>query len=142
MIRTACRRQLRTGLLALCILAVTGCDGILSPSNRQPKEARVVISGSSPTTLRLITSTNFTAEQDLETGIYHVNFVTSEVLERSLPMEKTVRLSTDRFMARLVNPSQDHTASIVMQVYFDGNLIFSQEASLRDASIDFIHVFF
>jgi hypothetical protein len=142
MIRTACRHYLRTGLLALVILAVTGCDGLLSLSDRQPKEARVVITGSSPTALRLITSTNFTAEQDAETGIYHVNFVTSDVLEQGVPMEKTVRLSTDRFMARVINPSPDHTATIVMQVYFDRNLIFSQEASLRDASVDFIHVFF
>jgi hypothetical protein len=135
-------RRLRACCMALVLLTTPGCDGLLSPSNRQPKEARVVISGTSPTALRLITSTNFTAQQDAETGIYHVNFVRSDVVDQALPIDRTVRLNTDRFMARLVNTSIDQTATVVMQVFFDGSLVFSQEAALRDASLDFIHIFF
>jgi hypothetical protein len=140
--RPAWRRSVRTGCVAVVALALAGCDGLFSPSDRQPREARVVVSGTSVTALRLITSTNFTAEQDPGTGVYHVNFVTSDVLERPLPLERTVRLGTDRFMARVVNPSTEHTAIIVMQVYFDGNLVYRQEAALRDAHLDFIQVFF
>jgi hypothetical protein len=136
------RRSTRVSLLLMLVMALAGCDGLLSPSNRMPREARVVVTGTSPVQLRLITSTDFTAEQDLETGIYHINFSSSEVRDGSLPMERTVRLNTDRFMARVLNVDGDQTANVTLQVWFDRDLVYSQEAALRDAFVDFIHVFF
>jgi hypothetical protein len=135
-------RSIRHLPILLLPLALAACKGLLGTSDRNPREARVVVTGSSAVPLRLVTSTNFTATLNPETGNYDVSFTTFDAQDLPLPIERTVRLTTDRFIARLVNPSEEVEATVLMEVFFDGRLAYRQEATMRDALLDFIHIFF
>lgn len=138
----ALRRALRLVLVAAVLVPLGACNSLLGTSERQPNEARVVVTGSSAVPLRLVLSTNFTAELNAETGNWDVNLLTFETHDLELPIEQTVQLNTDRFFARLVNLSDEVVATVHMQVLFDGRLAYNQQATLQDARLEFIHVFF
>ena len=141
---TRLHRRILHAFTWFCLAALlSGCDGLLSTSNRRPDIARVVVTGTSNVPLRLITSTNFTATPNFETGVYDVTFGSFDSDDLELPIERTVNLNTDRFIARLVHLSEDEAdaADIVMEVYLDGALAYRQEAVLVDSFLDSIHVF-
>lgn len=128
-------------VLPVIALGVAACDGLLSTSERRPDQARVVVTGTSAEPLRLITSTRFTAQPNIDTGAYDVTFGTFASADLALPIERIVELDSDRFVARLVHLSAGDTADVRMEVYFDGRLAYSQEARITDSFLDFIHVF-
>jgi hypothetical protein len=137
------RRILQTFTWCCLAALLSGCDGLLSTSNRRPDIARVVVTGTSNVPLRLITSTNFTAAPNFETGAYDVTFGSYDSDDLELPIERTVQLNTDRFIARLVHLSEDEAdaADVVMEVYLDGALAYRQQAIMVDSFLDSIHVF-
>jgi hypothetical protein len=132
------RRSLALPAFALLLSA---CDGLLSTGDRRPDEARVVVTGTSAEPLRLITSTRFTATPNVDTGQWDVNFDVFDLADLAPPIERTVQLDTDRIVVRLLHLGTPDTADIRMEVYFDGRLTYSQEATIHDSFLDFIHVF-
>jgi hypothetical protein len=139
--RPMTRRLLLAGVLSLLTLPLLACDGIFNIRDRRPDQARVVVTGQSPVPLRLVLSTNFTAEYNFETGIWDVNLITAEEYDLPLPIEQTIQLTTDRFFARLINPSTEEQATVHMEVFFDGRQWYNQQATLVDSQLEFLHVF-
>lgn len=135
-------RRVRTAAALLLLALPLAACGLLETDDRRPDRARIVIEGSSDAPLRLVVSQRFTATPNSETGLLDVVLATwdDDVIE--LPMDRTVNVETDRFLVRLVNPSESDTADVRMQVLFDGNVVYNQEAILLDAQLEFIHLFF
>lgn len=130
------------GVLAALLLALplSSC-GLLETNDRRPDNARIVIEGASDIPLRLVVSQRFTATPNNETGLLDVILSSWDEDTLELPIDRTVRVETDRFLARLVNPSEADTADVRMQVIFDGRVVYDQQATLLDAQLEFIHLF-
>lgn len=136
-------RRLRrpAGRVALIlILPLAGC-GLLEPSDRRPNEADIIVEGTSEVPLRVVLSTNFTAQPNPETGQMDVFILTSESHDLPLPINLRMALTTDRILVRVVNLSEDETADVRMRVFFDGSGAYDQQATLLDARLEFIHIF-
>jgi len=138
--------MLRSGLklLATALLAAgTAACGVFETEDDVANNARVVISGTTPVPLMLITSTKFERYVN-QNGEPLITLVVSDTVELELAtaFDETFPVKPDKgFLARLINPTQE-TATISMQVYFDGELNYDQQnVSLTDSSIEFSFVF-
>lgn len=127
--------------MLLLVLPLASC-GLLETDDRRPDRARIVIEGSSDVPLRLVVSQRFTATPNSETGLLDIVLATWDDDTLELPIDRTVNVETDRFLVRLVNPSQSDTADVRMRVIFDGNVVYDQEALILDAQLEFIHLFY
>lgn len=130
-------------LLILTILA-SGCDSLFGPNRvRFADDARVIVEGTSSVPLLLITSTNFTAQRDPATDELRSTLVASDtVVVSGLPVQRDYNIrQRDRFLVRLVNPSLDQTAAIHIQVLLDGRIVFNQQATMQDATLEYIAYF-
>jgi len=136
------RTSLRT-VAAVAVVILTGACGILDSGGGVAKEARLVVSGTSPGALELITSTKFTRTYENDGSITIALIVADTVL---LPMgsthNQTYPVSPDRgFLARLTNP-HDEPAVVSMQVYFDGKLRYDRQDMILEAiPLEFSFVF-
>lgn len=130
-------RSLRTLLLAAVGLGVSGC-GILDDQEPRRERANVVIQGTSPVPLSLITSSEFVIETDPETFEQTAVLLVSDTVEITPPFDDTYRIDAfERFLVRLVN-ADSAVASIRMQVLVDGSLEYDQAADMsQGASLEF-----
>jgi hypothetical protein len=134
----------RRTILAL-VAAVLGatsaaCDGLLGTDQAAfAADARVLLSGTSPVPLLLVTSTNFTAEQDFVTGELITNLIVSDTITLATPTldQHFEILGADRFLVRLINPDLNETADIHLRVELDGRQVYNQRATMRDASLEY-----
>lgn len=129
-------------LLLLLTTSVAAC-GVFESEEDIAKNARVVISGSTPVPLTLITSTRF-ERSFAENGQPLLTLIRSDTTELTLSSvhDEIHPIRPDKgFLARVINPTQE-TATISMQVYFDGELNYDQQnVSLTDSSIEFSFIF-
>jgi hypothetical protein len=128
-------------LLSILAFVASGCDSILGTNRAEfANNARVIVQGTSGVPLTLVTSTHFAAVPDPDTGDLIASIVTARVdTLRSLPSQHDFDVrGFDRFLARLINPDSAVTATVHMQVLLDGKLVFTQHATMRDASLEFI----
>ncbi len=132
--RTA--RLLCTAALAALL---SGCSSLIESEQRLVKNARVTVSGTSPTPMRLITSTNFTATRNFETGSLTVNYITADTVMITLPLDQSYSFGqSDRFVVKLVNGDANSTASVDMRVYLDGEEKYRQGATMTNSSLEFV----
>lgn len=127
-----------TLLLVASSFSVPGCDSIVSTDAHVARAARVVITGTSPVPLELLTSTDFTAVKNPDTGetVYTLNTSSAETI--SVPFDRTFQLNgSDRFFVRLTNADQNATAAVRMQVLVDGKSMYDVNATLKDAALKF-----
>jgi hypothetical protein len=132
------------GALVALTLTISGCNSVLESNQAAfADEARVSVEGSSAVPLQLITSTNFIAVRDPVSG----ELVASEVVAETtsitgLPFNRvfTIR-GSDRFLVRLVNPDINVTATVHLRIHLDGREVYSQRATMRDASLQYLTYF-
>jgi hypothetical protein len=133
------RKPLGLGLL----LVLAGACTILDSTEDVAKEARVVVTGTTPVPLELVTSTKFTRTIS-ETGEVSISlaFADTVLVDLAATLDRTYPVRPDRgFLVRLRNHSTD-AAVVSMQVYFDGKLNFDrQNVMLQDASLEFSYMF-
>lgn len=127
-------RILLLGLLTPSV----GC-GIFETAEEVANEARVVVTGTAPTPLMLVTSTKFTLFIN-EEGAANITLAVSDTASLTLevPHDEIYPIRPDRgFYVKLRNP--DTLAAVVnIQVYFDGDLSYERtNLSLTDASVDY-----
>jgi hypothetical protein len=136
-------RRPRFGWLAVVLLpVVAACNSILDTDQAAfAYEARVIIEGTSEVPLRLVTSTNFIAVPDPETGDLVSSLVVSDtVIVTSLPYNHVFEIrGADRFLVRLTNPDIDVT--VHLRVLMDEREVYGQRATMRDATLEFITYF-
>jgi hypothetical protein len=126
------------GALLVALFATSGCDSIVETDTRPVTNARLIISGTSPVPLLLVTSFNFGATRNVETGELQVTLIRADTLTVSLPFDRTFPFSgADRLHVRLINPDVNATASVRMQLQVDARQVFNEQANMRDASLSY-----
>jgi len=136
------RLTLRALGLALLPILAAAC-GLLDSKEEVAEQARVVVTGTAPVPLELVTSTKFTRTIE-ETGETTISLAFADTVFLSLPTphDKVYPVRPDRgFLVRLRNPSTD-PAVVSMQVFFDGKLSFErQNVTVQDGSLEFSYIF-
>lgn len=127
------------GSVALIItLFSAGCNTISDPSEEYAENAHVEVTGTSPVPLLLVSSTNWVYQVNEETGERTIGLVTADTLEVQLPVERTVALApTYRILFRIINPDSARAASVRMRVRLDGDVMFDETATMRDAALEY-----
>jgi len=130
------------GMACLLVVSVVGCDGLLDDDQDRPDFARYVLTGMSPVDLEVITSTNFTVVSDFELQQTLVQFVLSDTTLAVPPLDEDVDIrTTERFFIRVTNYS-DSVADVSLQVSFDGQVAYDQDAFMSaGASLEFSQIF-
>lgn len=129
-------------MAAMIITLAAGCSSILDTDRTTAGSARVVVTGSSPVPLQLVTSTRFARGFD-EEGQEQIRLIVADTANVTPPIDKSVAFGTsDRFAVLLINPSTEATADITMTVSVDGKEVYRQAATLRDASLRFTYFLF
>jgi hypothetical protein len=121
------------GVTASCIMvaAAAGCSFSSGPDNK-PSTAEIRIEGTSPNTLKLITSTDFYEQLNTGTGEYTPILVTSDTLEIELPYNATMGMGPlSSIYVELLQP-EVATASVRMRVDLDNGEGYDQSATLAD----------
>jgi hypothetical protein len=136
------RRVVQAASLGLVFLPAAACDSFLGTDQAAfAAEARVLLDGTSPVPVLLITSTNFLAQRDFETGQIVTQLLAADtvVLTTSdFDVDETYDIfGADRFLVRVANPDDDETASIHLRVMLDDREVFNQRATMRDASLEY-----
>jgi hypothetical protein len=123
----------------MIILLSAACSSITDPKDKYAKNAHIQLTGTSAVPLLLVTSTNWYAEVDPETGNQRNVIVAADTLEvTTLPAERTVALApTYRILVRVVNPSKDAEADVRLRVRLDGDLVYDESAKMRDAWLEY-----
>lgn len=134
--------RMATGGLALAWMALGGCSA-MEVEEKIAERARVVVEGTAPVPLELITSTKFT-RTILENGAVQIVLSKADTtfISPNPPFDRTFPVKPDwGFYVRLRNPVMT-PAVVSMRVYFDGELTFNhRNITLQDASIDFSYIF-
>lgn len=135
-------RRRRTSLGALALLAVTvlsACDSLLSSEAGLADEATIQVTGTATVPVLVVTSTNFLWEYDVLDDDYVITLIKADTARvTSLPYSAKKNMKgLDRFLVRLVNPDGGVTVDVGMDVRLDGRLVYSQRATLRDATLQY-----
>jgi hypothetical protein len=137
-------RRGRTGIPSAIVLfaltASAACDSVLDSTIDPPDHAEVTVDGSSPVPLRLILSSRFIGIRNPDTGRWDITLHDADTVEvTELPITRGHDLNeTGVFFAFLGNPDPDETATVHMRVRIDGQEVYSQQATMRDASIEYV----
>jgi hypothetical protein len=128
------------GLLVIMLTLWGSACGVLETDQSNPMEARVLVSGTSPVPLLLITSTNFVYTVDEGGSRVPVPLV-ADTVQISLPIDQVFPFgNSDRFLVKVANPDVNQTAMIRLQLLVDGRKVFDDQASMRDASLQYSFV--
>lgn len=128
------------GVVVLALAVLAGCSSILDSSGAFPDEARVTVTGSSPVPLQVVMSNNFIGIWNPEAAKWDVTLHAADTLAvTSFPFNRTMAVrETGVFFVRVTNPDVDATAAITLNVQVDDRDTYRQEATLRDASIEYV----
>jgi hypothetical protein len=139
------RARTRRALAAMVtILAVStaACDSLLDTSQDYAELAHVRITGSSAVPLTLVLSNDFIRNVN-ELGETSIILVTADTQVVDLPVDATLPLGDGlRILARLINPDTAVTATIHMRVFLDDDEVYNQQATMRDASLEYYFTYF
>lgn len=132
--------RIARGLLLAAAGSTAACDGLLGSDQAAfAEDAHVLVSGTSPVPLLLVTSTNFVSTLDIDSGLR----VTTLILADTLVLETAEFdrhfdiFGADRFLVRLVNPDENETADVHLTIELDGRTVYNQRATMRDASLEY-----
>ena len=90
----------------------------------------------------LVTSTRFVRGFN-EDGGEEIRLTTADTVQFQPPMVTTVPFGeADRLAVIVINPSTDATADVTLVVTVDGEEVFRQAATMRDASLRFTYYLF
>jgi hypothetical protein len=131
----------RLAAIGAIATALPACDSLLGTDQAAfANRARVIVEGTSAGPLQLLTSTNFVALRDLESGELVASEITGETLSlTAFPYDHEYTIAgADRFLVRLTNPDIDITATVHLRVFLDGREVYTQHATMRDASLQYI----
>jgi hypothetical protein len=130
------RNRARAIAIAM-MLGTAGCNVFASEPDRV-EQARVIIDGTTPVPLTLVTSGNFIVQNDSSTFEPVVTLFLADTASLQLPYESMYSMGEyERFLVRLINPDTA-TATVRMRVLVDGRLEYDQSATMSDASMQFV----
>jgi hypothetical protein len=125
-------------------LSTAACDLGSEPSRRRrPDEASIEVTGDSPVPLVLVTSKDWGVALDEETGQQELVITKADTVEIELPYQRTVPLApTYRILVRLINPDADRDATVRMRVSLDDDVVYDQQATLRNAALQYSYAYY
>ncbi|HEY8470104.1 MAG TPA: hypothetical protein VIL18_10705 [Longimicrobiales bacterium] len=125
-------------------LPTVACDLGSEPSRRRrADEASIEVTGESPVLLVLVTSKDWGMTLDEETGEQKLVITKADTVEIDLPYQRTVPLApTYRILFRLINPDADRDATVRMRVSLDDDVVYDQQATLRNAALQYSHAYY
>lgn len=130
-------------VLAGVLPSLAGCSSILDTSRDIADAARVVVDGSSPVRLTLVTSTEYVGARDPDTGSFDITLLSSDTAAVDVPIDRSFSLDQNgRFLVRLIHPDLQSTASVRMRVFLDEELVYDVSADMSDAYLEYVFVYF
>ncbi len=134
----------RAAAVLILTWAVAGCDSLLSTDDGLAETARVIVTGTSPVPLVIITSNQYTAVTNQATGNLNVSLLTADsVPVTSLPFDRTYPIGDQyRFYVRFGYPDTARTADIQMRVLLDTKEVYNQRATIRDGWLEYVFVYY
>jgi hypothetical protein len=135
-------RSIAAILVLTLALTAAGCDWLMQAEYGFASEARIRITGNTTVPLHLVTSTNYTTSRNPVTGTTTTNlFLADTTFFDVLPIDRRFDLrGRDRFLVRVVNPDSI-AASVQLLVELDGKLVYTENAVIRDASLQYTTYF-
>ncbi len=129
---------------ALIIVLGPGCSSILDTEREIAAAARVVLEGSSPVPLTMITSTRYVGARDPQTNVFRIELIDADTVQvTQFPLDRRYPLDQNgRFFVRVTNPNLDVTATVRLRVFLDAELVYDVRADMRDASLEYVFVYF
>jgi hypothetical protein len=125
-------------LLPILTLVATGCNSVLDTSQDYADKARVVVTGTSPGPLKLVTSTNWVPVTNTDTGEIINIVIDSTVYDITLPVDTAFKFTNSRrFLVRVVNVDTTQTADLRMRVYLDSKQVTDQATQIKTAPLQF-----
>lgn len=125
------RRTAAAVTLTLSLVGAGACSLSTAPDTK-PTEATILIEGTSPNALKLITSTNFYEQLNTGTGVYTPILVSSDTVLITPPYSNTLNIaSTGSIYVELYQPAVE-TATVRMKVDLDNGEGYEQNATLAD----------
>lgn len=139
--RARTRRAL-VALITILTASTAGCDSLLDTSQDYADLAHVRITGSSAVPLTLVLSNDFIRNVN-DQGQTTITLVSADTQVVTLPVDATKPLGNQlRILARLINPDTAVTATIHMRVFLDDDEVYNQQATMRDASLEYYFTYF
>jgi hypothetical protein len=122
----------------LFVLLGAGCDSLFDTSQDRAENARVRVTGTSPIALQLILSNQFVNVPDPTTGQFVTQLVAADTFDLQLPIDRSYPLGdAERIFVRLTQPDSMQEAHITMRIHLDDREVYQQEATLRNASLEY-----
>ena len=139
------RRRAFSAAAAALVIAfpAAACDLVSGPSRpERAEEASIDVTGESPVPLLLVTSKVWGFVYDETTGEEQLVLSEADTAEIELPYQRTIPLApTYRILFRLSNPDTAQDASVRMRVRLDDDVVFDEQATMRNASLQFSHAY-
>jgi hypothetical protein len=142
MLRRTSRKRLAAAATLILAAAAAACESILDTTEDLADNARVFVTGSSPVLLELVLSNDFTAVENAE-GNFDVTMAESDTFRVTPPYERAHPIGqTGRIFVRLTQPDSTVTASVRLRVQLDDREVYDRQATLRNASLEYLFVYF
>jgi len=138
-------RNAPAAFCAAFVLAAAACDGFLDTGDQTRDTIRVLVSGTSPVPLLLVTSDQFASVQDPATGQIQIQVIASDTLTiTQLPVDTTYSIGQfNRILVRLINPDPAATAQVRMIIRLDDEEeAYNVEARITGAYLEYSYVGF
>ena len=114
-------------MMAAALLA--GCSGLVTDAT--PQEARLVLTGSTPVDIRVVTSTSFALFRDADTGQVSSVLQQADTMELRPPFDERYDISQrGEFLVKVIN-ADTMTAQFGMRISIDGDTKFDQTLNMR-----------
>lgn len=115
----------------LAAALAAGCSGLVTDA--VPEEARLVLTGTTPVDIRVITSTRFALFRDPDTGEVSSVLQQADTTDLRPPFDERYDISQfGEFLVKVVN-ADTTSAQFDMRISIDGDTKFDQTLNMRAA---------
>lgn len=128
--------MINTKQIVLCavLLATAACAGA---STSEPADSvRIVITGTAPEPLRLITAARYGIAQHPETGVVSSFLQESDTALVTLPFEASYDISTYHIFLFRLTETENAFATVRMRAFVDGEEKLDQDANMQNGTYE------
>jgi hypothetical protein len=130
-------RSISTRTIRWLLVAAPLAAGCQTGPDRA-ETARIRVTGTSPGTLQLILSNQFSAVPDLNTGQFVTVFAAADTFDLSLPIDRSYPLgAAQRIFVRLSQPDSTREADVTMRIHLDDREVYQQRSILRGTFLEY-----
>lgn len=120
----------------------TACELPFGSGDPIPEDARVVISGDSWASLRLVTSNSFDQGRDETTGDLEIMLFEADTLAVGVPFDDSFPLGSGRRILVQVSNTDTVPTEVRLQVFLGAEAMYDRTAVLTDEELQFAWAYF